>query len=414
PLLAHNSSINLVFDDAEGIPPMFTDESKVSQILRNFVSNAIKFTEKGEVRVSACHRPDNVIAISVADTGIGIAPEDLPRLFEEFTQIEGPHQRKVKGTGLGLSLSKKLAEVLGGSVTVESRPGKGSVFTVILPLAYRGGTEIAYVSEIVRLVDPARIPVLVLDDNTETLFIYENYLRGTRFQAVPVRSIKLARETLRTLKPAAIVLDILLEHENAWGFLDELKRDEATRKIPLFVVTMVENERKARSLGADDFHLKPIDKEWLLAKLDALDLPPAYAPKKVLLIDDDEVSRYLFRGLLANTPFELIEAHGGRDGLRLALEEQPDAVFLDLDMPDLDGFAVERQLHEDPRGRDLPVVFYTANAPAEEELGRREGVLGVLSKDLSSREAARARLMELMAKTGSRPPSERRNRSAAP
>ncbi len=398
PLLAHNSSINLVFEDVIGIPPVYTDESKLSQILRNFISNALKYTEKGEVRVNASYRDDKVVIISVSDTGIGIAQGDLLTIFEEFTQIEGPHQKKIKGTGLGLSLSKKLAEVLGGSVTVSSKPGVGSTFSVILPLTYHGDTEINYVSEMIRQVDPSRSSILVLDDNTETLFIYESYLKGSRYQAVPVRSIKEAREALRTLKPHAIILDILLEHENSWGFLSELKKDPVTKDIPVFVITMVENETKARKSGANDFHLKPVEKQWLLDKFNSL-APPDYT-RKLLLIDDDEVSRYLFRGLLVDTSYNLIEAAGGHDGVRLAVTEKPDVIFLDLNMPDLSGYEVLRKLKSNDASKDIPVIWYTSNLPAEEKLEGVEGIVGVLSKDLSSRENSRAALTELIAKAG--------------
>ena len=396
PLLAHNSSINLVFEEVIGIPPVYTDESKLSQILRNFISNALKYTEKGEVRVKATYRDDKVVVISVSDTGIGIAQGDLLTIFEEFTQIEGPHQKKMKGTGLGLSLSKKLAEVLGGSVTVSSKPGVGSTFSVIMPLTYRGDTEINYVSEMIRQVDPSRSSILVLDDNTETLFIYESYLKGSRYQAVPVRSVKEAREALRTLKPHAIILDILLEHENSWGFLSELKKDAATKDIPIFVITMVENETKARKSGADDFHLKPVEKQWLLDKFNSL-ARPDYSTK-ILLVDDDEVSRYLFRGLLVDTSYDLVEAAGGQDGVSLAITEKPDVIFLDLNMPDLNGYEVLRKLKSNEASKNIPVVWYTSNLPAEEKLAGVEGIVGVLSKDLSSRENSRASLTELIAK----------------
>jgi signal transduction histidine kinase/CheY-like chemotaxis protein len=396
PLLAHNSSINLIFEEVTGIPTIYTDESKLSQILRNFISNALKYTEKGEVRVKAAYRDDKVVVISVSDTGIGIAQADLLTIFEEFTQIEGPHQKKMKGTGLGLSLSKKLAEVLGGSVTVSSNPGLGSTFSVIMPLKYHGDTEINYVSEMIRQVDSSRSTILILDDNTETLFIYESYLKGTRFQAVPVRSVKEAREALRTLKPLAIILDILLEHENSWGFLSELKKDPSTQHIPVFVITMVENETKAKKSGADDFHLKPVEKQWLLDKFNSLGAQNY--TKKLLLIDDDEVSRYLFRGLLADTSYKLVEAAGGHDGLQLAVTEKPDVIFLDLNMPDLNGYEVLRKLKADAAAKEIPVVWYTSNLPAAEKLEGIKGIVGILSKDLSSRENSRAALTELIAK----------------
>jgi CheY-like chemotaxis protein len=309
-------------------------------------------------------------------------------------QIEGPLQKKAKGTGLGLSLSKKLAEVLGGSVTVESRPGAGSTFSVILPLNYHGETEITYVSEMIRQIEPTRLPVLVVDDNSETLFMYESYLKNTRFQAVLVRSIKQAREVLRTIRPRAIVLDILLEHENSWGFLAELKKDKSFREIPVFVVTMVENEYKARASGADDFHLKPIDREWLVGKLD--DSVPVADQKKLLVIDDDEVARYLFRGLLVGMPFDIIEAANGQDGLQIAAKEKPDVVFLDLNMPDMNGLEVLQKLQ--PRGlkKPIPVVLYTANVPPAEALDRFPTLIGVLSKDFSSREESKTRVMQLL------------------
>lgn len=142
PLLSHNTSVNLIFDFQAGMPPLFTDESKVSQILRNLLSNALKFTGEGEVRVNAWLEPGEVVIFTVSDTGIGIAPEDQARIFEEFTQVEGPHQLGRKGTGLGLALSRKLAELLGGDLGVQSELGVGSVFILRVPRVFQG-TRIA-------------------------------------------------------------------------------------------------------------------------------------------------------------------------------------------------------------------------------------------------------------------------------
>src|SRR5262249_41745171 len=157
PLLV-SDSIDLVFEQPNDLPPLYTDEGKISQILRNFVSNALKFTEKGEVRVSAKLLPgEDMIAFSVTDTGIGIAAKDKERIFQEFSQIESPIQRKVKGTGLGLPLCRKLAELLGGSISVESELGVGSTFTAKIPILYvQAKSTDAYWR-----VDPGRLPVLV-------------------------------------------------------------------------------------------------------------------------------------------------------------------------------------------------------------------------------------------------------------
>ncbi len=201
PLLTANSRVELIFDEPVGLPPLCTDESKVSQILRNFISNALKFTEQGEIRVSAKLGENNTVLLSVADTGIGIAQEDQVRVFDEFTQIDNPHQKRTKGTGLGLPLVKKLAEILGGGVTLQSQPGHGSVFTAIIPRLYQGPTETTHVPEVSSKLEPGRRPVLVVEDNAEALFIYDKYLKGTDFQVLPVRQLAYGPASAGAISP---------------------------------------------------------------------------------------------------------------------------------------------------------------------------------------------------------------------
>ena len=230
PLLMHNSSVTLTFEDLQSSPTLTTDESKVSQILRNLISNALKYTEKGEVRVRVTMQEDDLVEFSVSDTGVGIATADYERIFEEFTQVEGPHQIGKRGTGLGLPLSRKLAELLGGTLTVQSELNVGSVFTLRIPRVYRGLSEMVFVPDLPTEIDPTRQPVLIVEDNRETLFLYEKFLKGTGFQPIPANTVKQARQALERFRPAAIILDILLNHENAWSFLAELKGREATRR----------------------------------------------------------------------------------------------------------------------------------------------------------------------------------------
>ena len=197
PLLL-NTSVNLVFEEPVDVPPLETDEAKVSQILRNFISNSLKFTERGEVRVSARVAPGGNVIFSVADTGIGIAPEDHAVIFQEFAQVENPLQRKVRGTGLGLPLSKKFAELLGGSISVESAPGVGSTFSICIPLVYAGAGREA-VSDVVAApeLDRERETVLLIEDEVEARLLYEKYMRGSRFQPVAARSIREAKAILQ-------------------------------------------------------------------------------------------------------------------------------------------------------------------------------------------------------------------------
>jgi CheY-like chemotaxis protein len=400
PLLAHNSSVSLIFDDPVGVPTLNNDESKVSQILRNFISNALKFTERGAVRVSATAGPDDTVTFCVADTGIGIAPEDQERIFQEFTQLDNPRQKFVKGTGLGLPLVKKLAELLGGRVTLRSDLGIGSTFAAVLPCAYRGPTEVAYVPEVSTQLDPARRPVLVVEDNRETLFIYEKFLKGSPFQVIPARTVREAKRLVTQVRPAAVVLDVMLEGESTWELLAELKQREATRDVPVLVVTLVDNRHKAAALGADAFCPKPVDRGWLLDKLSALAKPDG--PASVLLIDDDEASRYLLKGHLAATPSRVIEAASGREGLRLAQQERPRAIFLDLKMPDLSGFDVLKMLQADPATRDIPVLIHTSLVLGDAERGRLAGASAILPKEGLSREALTTSLREALGEAQAR------------
>ncbi|HTZ49386.1 MAG TPA: ATP-binding protein [Verrucomicrobiae bacterium] len=397
PLLLQNSSVSLVFEDPVDIPELYTDEAKISQILRNFISNALKFTERGEVRVSVRTGHDHTVIFSVADTGIGIAMQDQQRIFQEWEQVEGKIQKTAKGTGLGLPLSKKLAQLLGGDVYVRSEPGVGSTFFVAVPVQYRGEREAVYVPDVARELDSSRLPVLVVEDNREALFIYEKYLKGTEFQAIPAQDLREARKALQSFKPVAIVLDILLQGEHSWQFLQELKQNPETKDIPVFVITVVENEKKALALGATGFHSKPIDRGWLLNQLLT---SISQELGKILIVDDDEISRYLVKGLLANRGYRLLEAHGGNEGLRLARENRPNLIVLDLSMPDLDGFTVLDTLKNDSDTKDIPVVIYTSQVLESPDRARLHRALDIIPKEITSRENAGARFVEVLAKAG--------------
>jgi signal transduction histidine kinase/CheY-like chemotaxis protein len=397
PLLAQNSSVSLVFEDPVGIPELHTDEAKVSQVLRNFISNALKFTERGEVRVSVRAGHDQTVVFSVADTGIGIPQADQDRIFQEWEQVEGKLQKAAKGTGLGLPLSRKLAQLIGGDVYVRSQVGIGSTFFVSVPLSYTGATEAVYVPDVKRELDASRLPVLVVEDNREALFIYEKYLKGTAFQVVPAQDLKEARRALEEFRPVAIVLDVLLQGEHSWQLLQDLKQNSLTKDIPVFVVTVVENEAKALALGATAFHAKPIDRAWLLAQLQTT-LVRDHG--QILIIDDDEISRYLLKGVLGAGGYRLQEARGGNEGLRLAKEIKPDLIILDLSMPDLSGFEVLDLLKRDPETLQIPVVIYTSQRLESGERERLQAAADIVPKETQSRELTEARFAEALARAG--------------
>lgn len=377
PLLV-NESISLVFEDARGLPALHTDEAKVSQILRNFISNALKFTERGEVRVSATLADDGeAVDFSVADTGIGIAPEDQPRIFEEFGQVENPLQARVRGTGLGLPLTRKLTELLGGRITLVSQPDVGSTFTARIPVRYapRDAAPLAPTWQ----PDSRLDPILIIEDSPEDVLVYEKFLRGSRFQPVAVSTLARAREVMRRVRPVAVILDIRIRGEDTWGFLTELKRREETQDIPVLVVTTVADPHKGLGLGADAYAVKPVERVWLLDTLGRVTSPDRRA--HVLVIDDDETSRYLVRSSLADTAYAVVEAVDGREGLRRARELRPAAVFLDLVMPGYSGFEVLEQLRDDAMTRAIPVIVLTSKVLAAADAAwLRARAAAVLSK----------------------------------
>jgi CheY-like chemotaxis protein/anti-sigma regulatory factor (Ser/Thr protein kinase) len=325
---------------------MYSDEGKVSQILRNFISNSLKFTERGEIRVSASLDRDGDVCFSVSDTGIGIAPTDLDLIFQDFGQVDHPIQKRVRGTGLGLPLSKKLAALLGGRVLVESELGTGSVFTLQIPLRYREDHEPAAPVEWVP--DPASLPVLVVEDSPEMMMMYNSYLKGTGFQVLPASTTREAEDVLERVRPDAIVMDIVLRSEDTWAFVAKLKQDTRT----------IDDEAKGFHLGVDRYVLKPIERSELIRELRSLTGQPPMA--QVLIIDDEERDRYLLRQKLRNLPLLVIEAASGTEGIRAACKHRPDVIFLDLGMADLSGFEVLERLKKEPSTAEIPVVVVTS------------------------------------------------------
>ncbi len=239
PLLV-NRSLSLVFEEPEGLPAMHSDEGKISQILRNFISNALKFTEAGEVRVAASLSGDaQRIVFCVSDTGIGIAPEDQERIFEEFTQLNHPLQHRQKGTGLGLPLTRKLAEVLGGSVSVRSRPGVGSSFTAEIPIRYRGeGRARLNAPERKPVVEPGpKLRVLVVDDDETARYTVASFATRAGTEIIEADGGLAAIARAQADLPDVILLDLMMPGVGGHEVLQRLKNDPATADIPVIIVT---------------------------------------------------------------------------------------------------------------------------------------------------------------------------------
>ncbi len=391
--------VDLIIEDPPVLEKLRTDAGKISQVLRNLVSNAIKFTTRGEIRVRALASRPETIRFEVSDTGVGIAPFDHERIFEEFSQVENPLQPKVKGTGLGLALSRRLAEVLGGTLTVRSKLGDGATFILEIPRVHEEVATVEHIAQKAETVDHTKSQVLVVEDNRQTLFFYERYLSSAGFQVVPARTVDEARAALGKVRPAAIVLDVMLEGEVTWGFLSELKENPATHDIPVMVVTVVDRAHKARALGADEFWLKPVDADRMTRKL--AELAKRGPVGRVLVIDDDETARYVIRKILSEAPYTVFEAADGATGVAIARAQKPDVIFLDFLLQSETAFDVIDDLKADPQTRSIPIIIQTAKLLDDTERAKLEReTAAILKKQSLSREVAITRIREALEGAG--------------
>ncbi len=270
PLLV-STKVELLFDEPEQPIAMMTDEAKLSQILRNFISNALKFTEAGHVKVRATLLPNgDAVRFEVEDTGIGIAQEHHQIVFEEFSQVENRLQHKIKGTGLGLPLCRRLAALLGGSVNLRSVPGEGSTFSTTIPVAFDAMPDPLAFRGTLAAGEMGGIPVLVVEDDRSTMLLYRSYFRNTPYRAVSARSVWEADQAWAVQEPAAVVLDLYLQGEDTWRWLAQTKNDERRKHVPVIIASEVADRQKAFSLGAEAYLSKPVAREDLLAQLNTL------------------------------------------------------------------------------------------------------------------------------------------------
>jgi signal transduction histidine kinase len=383
--------------------PMRSDKTKVKQILINLTANAVKFTEKGGVTLQAMGAEDGEVRVSVRDTGPGIAPEHLGYIFEKFTQIDGSATRAHGGTGLGLSITHKLCELLGGKVSVQSRLGEGSTFTALLPAAGQPTDN--------RLLPvPAQLPrrdgrkvLLCIDDDPEVLRLLRDSLAGTEYEFCGASSGEEGLALARQLKPFVITLDILMPRRDGWSVLQELKNDPALGSIPVFILSIMENRALGFSLGVSDYIVKPFDRHVLLEKLRRQE---RLKGRRILVVDDEPEITEFFRASLAHEGFEMDTAATGREALACLRRSRPDAVFLDLGLPDISGFDLVEEIQKDPALKGIRIIILTAKDLTDAEKARLESrVETVIQKcAMSLPDILRDLKVRLTAMAGKRPP----------
>jgi signal transduction histidine kinase/CheY-like chemotaxis protein len=353
------------------------DRLRFRQVVLNLLSNAVKFTpDGGRVTVRASIRHQDLV-VEVTDTGPGVAAEDRQRIFDAFQQGARP-PGQTEGTGLGLTLSKRILELHGGRIWVESEPGEGSTFGIAVP----AGSEEPAVKPVPQpgldsgiTLEPALGPrptVVVVEDDRRSFDLLRVYLEGVGARVVSARDGEEGLDTVRRLSPAGVVLDILLPGIDGWEVLARLKADSATAPIPVVVVSMLDERGRGFALGAAEYLVKPVSKDQLLA---ALYRAAAIPERKhtVVAIDDDPLAIELVRASLEPEGWTVLGAATGQEGLALIRERQPSAVLLDLLMPGMDGFEVVEALRADPGTKSVPVVILTSKSMTQQDKDRLQG-----------------------------------------
>jgi PAS domain S-box-containing protein len=387
PLIAKNGN-KLEVECPAGLGTMRADVTKVRQTLFNLLSNASKFTEKGVVRLSVARdefggevRSDTpmlsraTLLFRVTDTGIGMTPEQLAKLFQAFTQADSSTNRKYGGTGLGLAISRKFCQMMGGDITVTSEPLKGSTFTVTLPQQVQdtaSNTQFPSKSAVTRTGIATSGPcVLVIDDDVSVRDMMQRSLSkdGLRVElaADGPTGLALAKE----LKPAVITLDVMMPHQDGWSVLTALKADAATADIPVVMLTTVDDKQMGFALGAADYFTKPIDFQRLHQVLEKHRQPTAR--QTVLLVEHHADTREMLRRVLEKEGWTVAEAENGKVGLRQLAATSPGLILLDLMMPEMDGFEFMDTLRRDPKYPRVPVLVITAKDLTEDDRRRLNG-----------------------------------------
>ena len=353
------------------------DAGKFKQMLLNLVSNAIKFTPAGGVvRISAVRLVD-AVEVSVSDTGIGIAPADQSRIFHEFQQVDAGIDRQQQGTGLGLTLTRRFARLHGGDVRVASEPGKGSVFTIHMPLiAVTHEPAVEAIEGIAHSNGDAALPlVLIVEDDPPASELLSRQLQRAGFRTEVVRSGSDVMARARQRKPAAITLDILLPGIDGWEVLTRLKHEEATSSIPVIVISVVDNPELGIALGAVDYFVKPVPARELIGRLRRFKIGANGSGVKtqVLVVDDERANRDWLKEILEPAGFGVISAVGGREAIELARAQRPDLVLLDLLMPEVSGFDVVEALRSDRTTSKTPIMVLTAKDLTEADKRQLNG-----------------------------------------
>ncbi len=380
PLAAKNANRVAVNCDA-AIGTLHSDQMRLRQALLNLLSNANKFTDHGTITIDTRQGQEDGhdwVTIAVTDTGIGMTTEQMGRLFQEFSQADASTTRKYGGTGLGLAISKRFCQMMGGDITVESAPGRGSTFTIRLPRMAQ--SDQALVTEAPReergravhpIGEETEEPlILVVDDDATVRELVERHLERAGFAVVTARGGQEGLRLVRELRPAAMTLDIMMPDLDGWTVLAAIKGDPELAGTPVVLMSIVDQKNRGYALGAADYLVKPVDRAKLVETLTNI---CGAAAGKALLVDDDELVRRSVRQALEPIGWQVTEAENGQIAVEAITAARPDVIILDLMMPKMDGFEFLDELRARPDWQNIPVVVITAKDLTDEDRNRLNG-----------------------------------------
>jgi CheY-like chemotaxis protein/CHASE3 domain sensor protein len=382
-----------------------TDVQRLGQILKNLLSNALKFTEKGSVILRVFSSADGMVSFAVRDTGIGILPQHQATIFEAFRQADGSTHRKYGGTGLGLSISRDLAHLLGGNIEVQSTPDLGSVFTLTLPVAYKASTVIRTPASeeqlpqaalplsaglhagIVPALSPSSTPalapimmeddrerltpgaklILVIEDDVHFAAILRDLAHEMDFQCVVMHSANDGLAAAATHCPSAVVLDMNLPDHSGLAVLDQLKRNPLTRHIPVHIASVADYSQEARERGAIGYALKPVKREELVEAFKRLEATFSQSLRRVLVVEDDERQREGIRQLLGNGDVQITAVESAGEALDQLRLTTFDCMVMDLNLPDMSGYELLEKMAEQDATPFPPIIVYTGRSLTRNE-----------------------------------------------
>ncbi|SAK69223.1 multi-sensor hybrid histidine kinase [Caballeronia hypogeia] len=410
--VAESKGLELVTHHGENVPGYFvTDSQRLLQVLRNLLSNAFKFTERGRVTVAVERASDDALRFEVRDTGIGIAREKQDMIFQAFQQADGTTSRKYGGSGLGLSISREFTRLLGGSVAVSSELGHGSVFSVTLPIGAREGTVTAKLDTIGHMsepepvaaqpvhpapaqpapvtMQPAHVPmpapepmaiaddradrqrpdrvILVIEDDQPFAHILYDLAHELDFDCVHAATATQGVELARSLQPNGILLDIGLPDQSGLTVLEWLKHDPLTRHIPIHIVSATDHADVALHLGAIGYTLKPSAREELAHAIRKLEARSAQGMRRVLVVEDDPALRQSIHALLASETVGIVEAGSIAEAIEEMQRGVFDCVVMDLALPDGSGYELLERVSTTGGQSAPPVIVYTGRLLSQEE-----------------------------------------------